>query len=57
MLSIRLRLLIILASVGFLDALLDLGYIAWLGLGIAFLSATQDIVLDAYRRQILPEQE
>ena len=31
--------------------------IAWLCLAIAFLSATQDIVLDAYRRQILPDQE
>lgn len=57
MLSTQLLLLITLAMLGFLDPLIHLWYIAWLCLGIAFLSATQDIVLDAYRRQILPDQE
>ena len=57
MLSTQLLLLITIAMLGFLDPLSHLWYIAWLCLGIAFLSATQDIVLDAYRRQILPDQE
>ena len=57
MLNTQLLLLITIAMLGFLDPLIHLWYIAWLCLGIAFLSATQDIVLDAYRRQILPDQE
>ena len=57
MLSTQLLLLITIAMLGFLDPLIHLWYIAWLCLGIAFLSATQDIVLDAYRRQILPDQD
>ena len=57
MLSTQLLLLITITMLGFLDPLIHLWYIAWLCLGIAFLSATQDIVLDAYRRQILPDQE
>jgi PAT family beta-lactamase induction signal transducer AmpG len=35
----------------------ELWTIAYICLFIAFLSATQDIVLDAYRRQILPDEE
>jgi PAT family beta-lactamase induction signal transducer AmpG len=31
--------------------------IAWLALAVAFFSASQDIVLDAYRREILPDSE
>ncbi len=31
--------------------------IAWLALAVAFFSASQDIVLDAYRREILPDVE
>jgi PAT family beta-lactamase induction signal transducer AmpG len=57
MLSSQLLLLITIGVLGFLDPLTQLWPIAWLCLGIAFLSATQDIVLDAYRRQILPDQE
>jgi PAT family beta-lactamase induction signal transducer AmpG len=57
MLSTQLLLLITIAALGLLDPLTQLWPIAWLCLGIAFLSATQDIVLDAYRRQILPDQE
>ena len=57
MLSTQLVLLATIAILGFLDPLIHLWYIAWLCLAIAFLSATQDIVLDAYRRQILPDQE
>ena len=45
------------AALGFFDPTTQIWSIAWLCLAIAFLSATQDIVLDAYRRQILPDQE
>jgi PAT family beta-lactamase induction signal transducer AmpG len=31
--------------------------IAWMGTAIAFFGASQDIVLDAYRRELLPDQE
>ncbi|TVZ39979.1 PAT family beta-lactamase induction signal transducer AmpG [Alteromonadaceae bacterium 2753L.S.0a.02] len=34
-----------------------LGNIAYLATAVAFFSASQDIVLDAYRREILPDQE
>ena len=57
MLSTQVLLLATIGALGFLDPLTQLWPIAWLCLGIAFLSATQDIVLDAYRRQILPDQE
>jgi PAT family beta-lactamase induction signal transducer AmpG len=45
------------AALGLFDPTTQIWSIAWLCLAIAFLSATQDIVLDAYRRQILPDQE
>ena len=57
MLSTQVLLLVTIGTLGFLDPLTQLWPIAWLCLGIAFLSATQDIVLDAYRRQILTDQE
>jgi len=57
MLSTQVLLLVTIGTLGFLDPLTQIWPIAWLCLGIAFLSATQDIVLDAYRRQILPDQE
>ena len=57
MLSTQVLLLVTIGALGFLDPLTQLWPIAWLCLGIAFLSATQDMVLDAYRRQILPDQE
>lgn len=57
MLTTQLFLLFTIAALGFLDPLTHLWYVAWLCLAIAFLSATQDIVLDAYRRQLLPDQE
>ncbi|MEW9899540.1 AmpG family muropeptide MFS transporter [Chitinivorax sp. PXF-14] len=36
---------------------LDLWHIAYLCVAVAFFSASQDIVLDAYRREILPDAE
>ena len=57
MLITQVLLLITIAALGYLDPLTQIWSIAWLCFGIALLSATQDIVLDAYRRQILPDQE
>ena len=57
MLATQIGLLLSIAALGFLNPNTEIWSIAWLCLLIAFLSATQDIVLDAYRRQILPDQE
>ena len=40
-----------------MQPLLHLWGIAWLALALAFWGASQDIVLDAFRREILPEAE
>jgi len=57
MLSSQIALLIAIAALGFFNPATQIWSIAWLCLLIAFLSATQDIVLDAYRRQILSDHE
>ena len=57
MLSSQIALLIAIAALGFFNPATQIWNIAWLCLLIAFLSATQDIVLDAYRRQILSDHE
>jgi MFS transporter, PAT family, beta-lactamase induction signal transducer AmpG len=52
--------LLLLASIplfGLLRPQLDLWTIAYLALAVAFFAATQDIVLDAYRRELLPDAE
>jgi PAT family beta-lactamase induction signal transducer AmpG len=57
MLASQLALLVVLPLFGMLDPALDLWSIAVLALGVAFFSATQDIVIDAYRREILRDAE
>ena len=57
MLATQIGLLLSIGALGFFNPNTEIWSIAWLCLLIAFLSATQDIVLDAYRRQILPDQE
>src|SRR5204862_8276008 len=42
---------------GALSPRLDLWTIAYLAAAVALFAATQDIVLDAYRRELLPEPE
>lgn len=44
-------------SAGFFDPEMSLQVIVWLTAAVAFFSATQDIVLDAYRRELLAEDE
>ncbi|WP_374474550.1 AmpG family muropeptide MFS transporter [Zoogloea sp.] len=53
----QLLLLGTIAWLGTLSPTTDLGLVIGLTALIAFLSATQDIVLDAYRRELLPEIE
>jgi len=42
---------------GFIKPGLSIGTVAYLAAAIAFFSASQDIVLDAYRRELLPDIE
>src|SRR6476469_8678435 len=57
MLVSQLGLVVALPMFGALDPQIDLLTIALLAVTVAFLSATQDIVLDAYRREILADVE
>ena len=50
-------LLITLPIFGFLHPQLDIRTIAFFCVLVAFLSASQDVVLDAYRRELLPDLE
>lgn len=50
----------LLISIGFLGVLqpaVSTWLVAWLALAVAFFSASQDVVLDAYRREILTDAE
>ena len=52
--------LALLASIGILGAFQpaqDTAVIAWIAFAVAFFSASQDVALDAYRREILPDEE
>src|SRR5882672_10936392 len=57
MLITQIALLVCIPMFGALDPRFDLWTIAWLTAVVAFLSASQDIVLDAYRRELLPDAE
>ena len=57
MLVWQLALLLSIPLFGLLRPTLDLWTIAWLAAAVAFFSASQDIVLDAYRREILSDEE
>jgi len=57
MLATQLLLLIAIPVFGVLHPKLDIWSIAYLATAVAFFSASQDIVLDAFRREILPEAE
>ena len=50
-------LLVIIALLGRLSPATELGAIVWLSALLAFVSATADIALDAYRRELLAEHE
>jgi PAT family beta-lactamase induction signal transducer AmpG len=57
MLATQVLLLLAIPAFGLLHPKLDLWAIAYLSAAVAFFSASQDIVLDAFRREILPDAE
>ena len=50
-------LLIFIAGLGMFSPVQDIWTIAYLCTAVAFFSASQDVVIDAYRREILPDEE
>lgn len=57
MLVTQVALLISIAAMGFVRPELSIWTVAYLAGAVAFFSASQDIVLDAYRRELLPDIE
>ena len=57
MLATQVALLLTIASLGFFQPAFSLWTVAALSTAVALFSATQDIVLDAYRRELLPDAE
>lgn len=57
MLFTQIGLLLAIGLLGGFSPRADLTPVIWLAVALAFLSATQDIALDAYRREILAESE
>jgi len=57
MLVTQLALMMSIAALGFLEPSFSIWAVAYLAMAVAFFSASQDIVLDAYRRELLPDQE
>lgn len=57
MLFTQIGLLLAIGLLGGFSPRADLTPVIWLAVALAFLSATQDIALDAYRREILAETE
>jgi len=53
----RLGLLLSIGILGAFDPAQSTWLIAWLAVAVAFFSASQDVAVDAYRREILPDQE
>ena len=57
MLLTQIALLLSMGVMGFIKPDLSLWTVAYLSVAVAFFSASQDIVLDAYRRELLPDVE
>lgn len=57
MLATQIPLVVSIAALPSFDPNLQIWTIAYLAAGVAFFSATQDIALDAYRREILSDRE
>ena len=53
----QVSLMLVIAAMGFFKPAMSIWTIASLATLLAFLSASQDIVLDAYRRELLPDAE
>lgn len=57
MLICQLALLVSIGTLGAFDPARSTWLIAWLAVAVAFFSASQDVAVDAYRREILPDAE
>jgi PAT family beta-lactamase induction signal transducer AmpG len=57
MLLCQLALIVSIGTLGWLQPSQSTLLVAWLAFAVAFFSASQDIVLDAFRREILPDAE
>jgi len=57
MLASQAGLLVLMVALGRIDPKLDIWTMVGVAVAIAFVSATQDIALDAFRREILPDHE
>ena len=57
MLITQLACFVSIAMLGMMEPQTSIWAIAWLAAAVAFFSASQDIVLDAYRRELLPDKE
>jgi PAT family beta-lactamase induction signal transducer AmpG len=57
MLVTQLALAVSIAALGYLKPEFSIWTIAYLAAAVAFFSASQDVVLDAYRRELLPDVE
>ena len=57
MLATQVLLLISIAAFGMVNPIENIWSVAYLATAVAFFSASQDIVLDAYRRELLPDNE
>ena len=57
MLLTQLGLLAVIAAFGLFSPAQDIGAVLWLATAVALFSATQDIALDAFRREILQDHE
>ncbi|MBL4899964.1 MAG: AmpG family muropeptide MFS transporter [Colwellia sp.] len=57
MLATQVLLLISIAAFGVVNPIENIWSVAYLAAAVAFFSASQDIVLDAYRRELLPDNE
>ena len=57
MLVTQVALLVSISVMGFIKPDLSIWTVAYLAAAVAFFSASQDVVLDAYRRELLPDVE
>src|SRR5690606_2181963 len=57
MLLTQVALLLSIAGFSGIDPVENIGAVMWVVLATAFFSATQDIVIDGYRRELLPDNE
>lgn len=53
----QIALMLSMAALGFIDPKVSVGLVAYVAAGVAFFSASQDVVLDAYRRELLKDEE